>query len=250
MRLVCLSVLLFLFSSYLYAQNKKDEQGRKQGDWSKYYPNGTSLLYKGQFKDDLPIGEFRYYFESGKIKSIVHYETKERSYAWFYFENEQLMCEGQYLNQKKDSIWKNYNAEGYLLSMEYFELNRLNGERRVYYIQNQVETGEIKCASIETYKDSILEGPYSQYLSSGVKVQEGNYLDGTKNGVWKSYYPSGSLETIIKYRKGKAYGYSYAYDEEGSEIYRVYWLDGEKLSKEDLAKYLEKCRKQGVIPEE
>lgn len=250
MRLVCLSVLLFLLSPSLYAQNKKDEQGRKQGVWEKYYPDATTLIYRGQFKDDIPYGDFKYYYPSGKIKSIVRHEGAKRSYAWFYFENEELMSEGLYRDMKKDSLWKNYNAQGYLLSTEVFKNNKLNGERRVFYIQDQVETGEIKCASMETYKDSILEGPYSQYLSSGVKVQEGNYLDGTKNGVWKSYYPSGSLATLIKYRKGKAYGYSYAYDEEGSEIYRVYWLDGEKLSKEDLSKYLEKCRKQGVIPEE
>jgi len=69
----------------------------------------------------------------------------------------------------------------------------------------------------------------------------------------KNTYSSGITPLFlqsIKYRNGKAYGYSYAYDEEGQEIYRTYWLDGDKLTKEDLAKYLEKCRKQGVIPEE
>ena len=83
-----------------------------------------------------------------------------------------------------------------------------------------------------------------------MKVQEGNYLKGAKHGVWKSFHPNGVLASMIKYRNGKAFGYSYAYDEEGQEIYRTYWLDGEKLNKEDLSKYLEKCLKQGVIPEE
>jgi antitoxin component YwqK of YwqJK toxin-antitoxin module len=75
-------------------------------------------------------------------------------------------------------------------------------------------------------------------------------LNGAKHGVWKSFHPSGTLAASIKYRNGKAYGYSFAYDEEGQEIYRTYWLNGDKLTKEELAKYLEKCRKQGVIPEE
>jgi hypothetical protein len=72
------------------------------------------------------IGEFKYYFESGKIKSIVQHETRERSYAWFYFENEQLMSEGQYVNQKKDSVWRNFNEQGFLVSIETFKNNRLN----------------------------------------------------------------------------------------------------------------------------
>ena len=250
MRLIFTLLFVCLTVSSMLAQNKKDSQGRKQGVWEKYYPDAKTLIYSGQFKDDIPYGEFKYYYPSGKIKSIVRHEGAKRSYAWFYFENEELMSEGLFRDMKKDSLWKNYNAQGFLLSTEVFKNNKLNGERRVFYIQDQVETGEVKCASIEMYKDSTLEGPYSQYLSSGVKVQEGTYLKGAKHGVWKSFHPNGTLASTIKYRNGKAYGYSYAYDEEGQEIYRTYWLDGDKLTKEDLAKYLEKCRKQGVIPEE
>ena len=250
MRIVFFLILMGLLSSTVHGQNKKDSQGRKQGVWEKYYPDAKTLIYLGQFKDDIPYGEFKYYYPSGKIKSIVRHKGVKRSYAWFYFENEELMSEGLYRDMKKDSLWKNYNAQGYLLSTEVFKNNKLNGERRVFYIQDQVETGEIKCASIEMYKDSILDGPYSQYLSAGVKVQEGNYLSGAKHGLWKSFHPNGTLASMIKYRNGKAYGYSSAYDEEGQEIYRTYWLDGEKLNKEDLSKYLEKCLKQGVIPEE
>jgi antitoxin component YwqK of YwqJK toxin-antitoxin module len=250
MRLIFFLVLMGLLASPVHAQNKKDSKGRKQGVWEKYYPDGKTMLYTGQFKDDQPVGEFKYYFESGKIKSIVQHETSERSYAWFYFENEQLMSEGQYMNQKKDSVWRNYNAQGFLVSKETFKNNRLNGEKLIYYIQNQIETGEVKCALLETYKDSILHGSCIEFFSSGSKKQQGTYAQGKKVGIWETYHPDGSLATRIKFRDGKAYGYAYAFDEEGTELYKSYWLDGKRLDAKAFDKYLIDCKNKGMIPEE
>lgn len=250
MRIVFFLVLICLSMAPGLAQNKKDSQGRKQGAWVKYYPDGKTTLYSGQFKDDRPVGEFRYYFESGKIKSIVQHETKERSYAWFYFENEQLMSEGQYVNQKKDSVWKNFNEQGFLVSKETFKNNRLNGEKLIYYIQNQIETGDVKCAQLETYKDSILHGPYVEFFSTGSKKQQGAYILGKKDGVWETYHTDGSVATRIKFREGKAYGYARSFDEEGNELFKSYWLDGKRLDAKALDKYLNDCKNRGVIPEE
>ena len=250
MRIVFFLILMCSLSSTVHGQNKKDSQGRKQGAWVRYYPDGKTMLYSGQFKDDQPVGEFRYYFESGKIKSIVQHETKERSYVWFYFENEQLMSEGQYVNQKKDSVWKNFNQQGFLVSLETFKNNRLNGEKMIYYIQNQIETGEVKCAQLETYKDSILHCPYVEFFSTGSKKQHGTYILGKKAGTWETFHPDGSVATRIKFREGKAYGYAYAYDEEGTELYKSYWRDGKRLDAKALDKYFTDCKNKGVIPEE
>jgi len=250
MRLIFFLVFMGVLASPVHAQNKKDSKGRKQGVWEKNYPDGKTRLYTGQFKDDQPVGEFRYYFESGKIKSIVQHETRERSYAWFYFENEQLMSEGQYVNQKKDSVWRNFNEQGFLVSIETFKNNRLNGEKLIYYIQNQIETGEVKCAQLETYKDSILEGRCVEFFSTGSKKQQGAYIQGKKSGVWETYHPDGSLATRIKFRDGKAYGYAYAFDEEGTELYKSYWLDGKRLDAKAFDKYLIDCKNKGMIPEE
>ena len=243
-------LMLLLGVGVMYGQNKTDAQGKKQGAWTKYYSDGKTLFYTGQFKDDLPYGEFRYYYPSGKVKTILRHEAKNRTYAWFYFETEKLMSEGAFLNMKKDSLWKSYNTEGYLLSTEHFKNNMLDGEKRNYYILDQAENGAIKCSSIETYKDSVLNGPCYTFLSSGIKVNEGNYLNGLKEGVWKSFHADGSLASKMKYKAGKAVGYSYAYDETGEEIYKAYWLNGEKLTNEERIKYFEMCSKKGIIPEE
>jgi hypothetical protein len=48
----------FLFFGFVsMAQlNQTDAKGRKQGEWAKTYPKSRVYQYKGQFKDDKPIG--------------------------------------------------------------------------------------------------------------------------------------------------------------------------------------------------
>ena len=56
-------LFITLFSFIINAQdvNKIDAKGKKQGVWKKYHPNGM-LRYTGSFKDDKPVGVFKYYF--------------------------------------------------------------------------------------------------------------------------------------------------------------------------------------------
>ena len=65
--------ILLLFLPFLSVSqvNQKDAKGQKQGVWNKKYPGSNTFIYKGQFKDDKAIGEFTYYYEIGKIKSII-----------------------------------------------------------------------------------------------------------------------------------------------------------------------------------
>jgi len=250
MKFVLSGMFWLVISAGVFGQNKTDAAGKKQGAWTKYSSDGITPLYTGTFKDDLPVGEFRYFYPNGKVKSIVRNETRERAYVWFYFENEQLLSEGQYINMQKDSLWKTYNEQGFLVSAEYYKNNRLNGEKRIYYLQNQLERGELKIAQLDTYKDSILHGPHTAYFSSGKLKENGRYENGLKTGGWESYHPEGQVASRLKFRKGKAYGYCMAFDENGAELYRSYWLDGKSLKGEELKKYFRQCEINGVTPEE
>lgn len=234
----------------ILSQNKTDAKGNKQGPWVKYHPNSKSILYTGQFKDNQPVGEFRYFYPSGSVKAIVIHETSHLSFAWFYYENEQLMSLGKYVDQMKDSVWMNYNPAGFLVSKESFHKNKLNGEKIIFYIANQEETGEVKVLSIEHYKDSVLHGGYQTFFSTGKVKEQGSYLQGVKDGVWESFHTNGNIATRVKFREGKAYGYAYAYDEEGEETYQFFYLKGKKLTKEELKKYIDNCKEKGINPDE
>ncbi|NBU90408.1 MAG: hypothetical protein EBS12_03025, partial [Flavobacteriia bacterium] len=147
--------ILVLFLPFLsFAQlNQKDANGKKQGVWQKKYPGSNTFIYKGQFKDDKAIGEFTYYYESGKIKSVIkHFPNSNLSFAVFYSENEAVLSEGFYKNQLKDSTWLNFTSSGAISSKESFLQNQLNGEKIIYYIEGQIENGVLIPLSISNYK--------------------------------------------------------------------------------------------------
>jgi len=56
------------------------------------------------------------------------------------------------------------------------------------------------------------------------KIQEGNYVDGKREGLWKSYYSDGSLKSEITYRHGEKYGKAKTYFENGNTAEEGVWL--------------------------
>lgn len=245
----CLFCFLWL-TAIGFSQNKTDAQGRKQGQWVKYQADGKGILYTGQFKNDIPYGEFRYYYPSGKVRTIVLHESKWSSYSWFYNESEILIMEGKFVNQKRDSIWKEYNSQGLLLTESTYKDNWLHGIRKEYFLEEQELKGILICRKLEQYRDSLLHGPFIEYYSSGKERIKGVYQFGLKEGWWINYYPNGMCEYKVKYRKDSRYGYAFGYDDKGNQLSKSYFLDNRKLSPKEYNFYVKECKNKGIDPEE
>ncbi len=65
----------------------------------------------------------------------------------------------------------------------------------------------------------IVHKPYCEE-----KLQEGNYVDGKKEGLWRSYYSDGKLKSEITYRHGEKYGKAKTYFENGNIAEEGVWL--------------------------
>ena len=242
-------IILIIFPFFCFSQtNTIDKKGLKQGAWAKYYPDNKTPIYTGQFKDNMPIGEFRYFFPSGKVKAIIQHQAKNNlSYAWLYFENEQLMAEGRYKYMKKDSLWINYNSQGYVLSREEFQADKLNGLRVTYYLEGQGE-GEEKMLTIENYKDSLLEGSYESFYSKGLVKEKGNYVKNKKEGEWQTFHPNGVMESRMTFKNNLAHGWAYGFDPKGKLYGKKMHRNGVLLQGEELDNYLKNCEKNGIDP--
>jgi len=242
-------IILIIFPFFCFSQtNTIDKKGLKQGAWAKYYPDNKTPIYTGQFKDNMPIGEFRYFFPSGKVKAIIQHQAKNNlSYAWLYFENEQLMAEGRYKYMKKDSLWINYNSQGYVLSREEFQADKLNGLRVTYYLEGQGEDEE-KMLTIENYKDSLLEGSYESFYSKGLVKEKGNYVKNKKEGEWQTFHPNGVMESRMTFKNNLAHGWAYGFDPKGKLYGKKMHRNGVLLEGEELDNYLKKCEKNGIDP--
>ncbi len=190
-----LLMLCFLMGvNQSYGQsNQTDELGKKQGYWKSYDEMGN-LKYEGSFKDDIPFGEFKYYYPDGKIRAIsIIFNEGKQSRTKLYHRNNKLMAEGNYLNQKKDSTW-NYFSEydGILLSKENYKEGKKEGVWQKFYPNKII-------AEKSTYKNDVQVGVWLQYFTDGTKKIEGFYIDGKKNGQFTYYHPNGQIETSGMY---------------------------------------------------
>jgi len=247
-----LKLIIFVFSvnfSLLAQLNQTDSKGRKQGIWQKTYPKSEVLQYKGQFRDDKPIGTFEYFYPGGQLKATIeHHPNGGYARANYYFENKMLMTEGFYLDQKKDSTWVNYNEEGLVLGVESFKKDKLNGKKVIYYLEGQVETEKLNPLSVANYLNDTLHGEYREYFSTGKLKQIGKYENGKIVGEWKEYYPNGSIFKVSKFKNDRLHGWITSYSKDGEEIGKTLYQNGEKLTGKELESFLKLCEKNGIDP--
>jgi antitoxin component YwqK of YwqJK toxin-antitoxin module len=232
-------ILFFSFISFesLFAQpdpgmgtNQVDSKGRKQGTWVKNDAQGIKI-YEGSFKDDKPVGEFRYFYPDGKLRSTLLYPaTGNIVLNTAFYQNGIKMAEGNYIEQKKDGLWKYYNDLGELASEENWAKGLPAGVWKVYYQGLKVmeeftyrngqkegawkqyfPTGSIKAEAM--YIDGLRQGPAKFYFPDGAIMIRGNFRNDLRNGIWENYKQNGQKESVREFDNGKLLSETY-YDKE------------------------------------
>jgi antitoxin component YwqK of YwqJK toxin-antitoxin module len=244
-----LVLVVILFVGLVNAQNLTDAKGKKQGPWSKIYPGTKVYQYKGQFKDDKPVGTFTYYYITSKVKAVVKHEpNSNRSVAYFYHENGVVMSYGIYRDMKKDSVWMNYGPSGKLSNAETYKNDLLNGKRTVYYVTDDPSDKILKIMEVSNYQDGKLNGELIQFFENGTLREKGSYVLGKKNGVWEKYHSNGAKMIQERFKNGLKHGWCYAYSESGKEAGKVFYYNGEMLQGKALDKKLAELKQQGIDP--
>jgi len=192
-----LFLLIFLTSSMILLQaqeltdthiNKVDVQGRRQGLWRVYDGDGN-LKFTGEFHDDKPMGEFRYFYPNGKTKAIVLQSDSGRiSHVTNYYSNGNVMARGKYVDQKKDSTWLYYTEEdGSLASEELYVSGSKEGVWKVFYPEGAI-------AEEINYRDNIRNGPWTLYFTDGNTKLKATYVDDKLEGTYLIYHLNGNVE--------------------------------------------------------
>ncbi len=227
------------------SQNVIDVNGKKQGQWSKLYPGTRVYQYKGQFKDDKPVGTFMYYYQSSKLKAIVkHIEGSNRSEAQFYHDNGVIMSKGIYFDLKKDSVWSNFGPSGRLSNKETYKADVLNGKKTIFFVSEDPNEKSQIVSSISNYKDGVLEGEFVEYFDGGSIKEKGNYLNGKKSGFWMKYSITGSIMIEECFKEGLRNGWTKSFDESGKEVGKQYYLQGRVIKGKELEVRLNQIKKQ------
>ena len=214
--LITISTLL-LSNLNSFAQNKSDNKG-KQGAWTKTYPDGV-LMYEGSFKDDKPVGLFKHYYESGKLKTEQHYLPGDVSEVKMYeIDGKTIAVTGKYKGKKKEGEWK-YYLENRLVLTENFKDGKKEGISGVYSktgtVLEEIPYKEDKITGIRKYfledgkpyseisfKDDLEDGSYKLFEGNEKPVAEGRYIAGKREGDWNFYDENGKIIETLKYKDG------------------------------------------------
>ncbi len=205
---ICLPILCM-------AQNKMDNQGRRQGDWVKVDKNNRKI-YEGTFVDGYEVGTFTYYYGDGSVRMKNMFSDKGRYCRHeAYSKNGKLMATGFYNQKNKDSIWHIYNEKGNLMKTDTYKMGTKTGKSMLFsehgdtleiqywndnkkhgYWYRKTKSGYIT----GNYVNDLLNGAYAEYVNKKTATQ-GNYSDGLKNGLWK-FWNGNNLEIIEKWNYG------------------------------------------------
>ena len=134
-----------------------------------YYTPEGKLLSKGQMFNNLKHGNYEYFYESGKRKTLEVYS------------NDTLLAE---------TIW---NESGTLSVENVYRNGKKNGICKEYYI-----TGHIRVEQM--YVDDVEQGMYRSYFNSGQLYNEGRFKDGELTGDLKFYSEQGKLTNTKHYK--------------------------------------------------
>ncbi|NJX14268.1 toxin-antitoxin system YwqK family antitoxin [Tamlana crocina] len=215
---VIYGLLIFLvFTSVSMAQNfnQFDANGKRHGKWQKKYEGTDVLRYEGEFFHGKEIGLFKFYknYKNRAVLSATKQFNPENELAEvkFFTSSGKLVGEGKMDGKTYVGTWKYYqkNNENLLTLEHYNDKGQLDGERFVYYPNEQVAekqnyvAGKLHGESVwysennvivksYHYENGELHGPAKFFNKKGELICEGNYKNSEKHGVWK-YYENGNL---------------------------------------------------------
>jgi len=238
-------LIVTIFSSFTLAYgqdapNKTDAAGKKQGHWIKY-DDSHKKKYEGNFVNDIPVGKFTYFYDTGIPWSIsVFSDNGKVTRTQMFGAGGKLSGEGKYVNEKKDSVWKFYDQEGKFVADEIYVNGLKNGNCKVYFQNGQV-------AEEKVWKDGVPDGIWKKYFESGDLKYSGQHINGKVEGKIVLYQASGKIDAEGLYKNDLKDGPWKYYNEDGSlkrtDVYingRMQGGDKNIITKEELEKQKEK----------
>jgi antitoxin component YwqK of YwqJK toxin-antitoxin module len=227
-------LLLALTLSVASFAQTTDASGKKQGYWKKKDDAGNHLLYEGEFKDNKPVGRFKYYYPNDSVRAIMNFKQNGKvAYAQLFHPTGKKMAEGKYVQEIKDSIWIYFDESGILISKDNYVMGKRNGMSYVYFPDGKV-------AEERPYKMDQQNGIVKQYLDGKNLRSQTTYVNGELDGKASYFYPNG-IEVAAGYYKNSLKTGPWIYKEENGKIKeKELYIDGQLASKKETEDFFAK----------
>ncbi len=238
-----LRIIFILFPIVLFAQK---QQTINPNGYNKFYHDNGKVSSEGPMRDGKPDGYWKTYSQNGILKSEGNRKNFQLDSVWkFFSEQGKLAFEFNYKEGKKTGVKKTFDTkDATLVLSENFENDAKQGNTIIYYKPEKLKDstcGPVKVKQIIPFVAGKEEGqgyelsPDSTiitltlykmgFIQKEEKVNRKD-ADGVKQGMWKSFYPSGMVQNEINYSDGKMNGYFKEYAPNGSLVNTTKYING------------------------
>lgn len=251
-------VLSFAQSPQVINWNKVTKQYNKDSSQMKLLMNNRPM--EGSFKDlfendgysiftikkGLITGTFNWFYKDGSKDAIINYKNGVRNGITEFYDNEgNVRIREEYVAGRKQGLQETFRRNE-PLTKTFYKADKKNGTDQRFI------SGRL--SSETNYKDDVKHGISKTFDTEGKVIFEESYLDGVLDGLSKTYM-QGMLATTITYKigqktglvtmyangvknmdfemlNGKRHGVSHMYKPDGGVQFTNYFLNDEKVTKE------------------
>jgi antitoxin component YwqK of YwqJK toxin-antitoxin module len=196
-----------------------DEQGIRRGSWTDFYPGGE-IRAKGSYQNNQRTGTWTFYLKNGGIEQKGRFERDRYMGLWtWFYPNGNKWREESYFNGKEDGMFVEYDRGGNILTKGDYIGGEKEGEW-LYQVGDHEERG--------TFVIGLREGLWRYYYPDGSLKYEGSYTQGNPDKRHKYYYPDGTLKEEQYYAMGIREKNWKKYDQEGNLVMTITYKNNEE----------------------
>ncbi|HOX79308.1 MAG TPA: toxin-antitoxin system YwqK family antitoxin [Bacteroidales bacterium] len=198
------------------------EKGERDGFWKEYYDDGK-LRAQGKYNKDLKEGPWVFYHPNGQTEQEGSYFKGKPEGEWrWYYAGGQLLREETCFNGLADGDMKEYDEAGNIITRGKYIEGREDGDWYYKVGDNETEgsytdgmrngmwryrdlspDGKQGTLRFEgRYIEDNPHGKHTYYWENGMKKEEGEYVNGRKEGDWIIYNPDGTPFIVVSYSDG------------------------------------------------
>jgi antitoxin component YwqK of YwqJK toxin-antitoxin module len=173
----------------------------------------------------------RFYTDKGMTVEYSYNADSVRDGKWSsYFANGKLYEQGNFVNGVKDGIERVfYDSNGKVQSEVPYVAGKMHGKRVTRY-----EDGRL-WAEV-TYRDDLRNGLARSFYPTGAPQKLENYLNGKKEGAQYEFLEDGGVAVRAEFVQGIEHGNVFYYDGQNEQYVKMLFDNGTKLETEPLDK--------------
>jgi antitoxin component YwqK of YwqJK toxin-antitoxin module len=205
----------------LISEGIVNEQGDRNGKWNDFFPSGK-VMDEGQYTENRRAGLWKFYSNDSKTEQTGYFNNGRPDGIWkWYFENGALLREEEYFQGKRDGAYTEYSRSGEIIAQGQYSDGERNGEWK-FKSANNTEEGK--------YITGLKDGIWKSYYADEKPRYKGGFLQGMADGQHMLYYENGKLKEERYYQGGLRQKTWKKYDEEGKVILTVSYRNDVELS--------------------